>query len=76
MTDTTIQLSPHENMTVEQAIGYVHRNSWEYRDMIAVGHDEDGKLLIRSSHMSRAEAVFLLLEALDWARGIDHGERA
>lgn len=74
MTTETIQLSPHDNMTVEQTIGYLHRNSYEYRDVIAVGHDEEGKLLIRSSHMSNAEAVFLLLDALDWARGITRGD--
>ena len=64
-----IQLSPHENMTVEQCAGYVHRNADEFQDLIAVGYDQDGALLIRSSHMSRAEAVFLLLSAVDWARG-------
>lgn len=66
-----IQLSPHENMTVEQCAGYVHRNADEFQDLIAVGYDQDGRLLIRSSHMSRAEAVFLLMAAVDWARGVD-----
>jgi hypothetical protein len=64
-----IQLNPHENMTVEQCAGYVHRNASEFQDLIAVGYDSDGSLLIRSSQMSRAEAVFMLREALDWARG-------
>lgn len=65
-----IQLNPHENMTVEQCASYVHRNHTEYQDLIAVGYDEEGKVLIRSSHMSRAEATFLLLAALDHARGL------
>lgn len=36
-------------------------------DVLIVGYDADGDLFVRSSHMSRAEAVFLLEKAKEWA---------
>lgn len=70
MADSYIQLAPHSSMTVEQAIGYLYRNQGEFRDVIAIGYNSDGEIVIRSSEMSRAEAAFMILSALDWARGI------
>ena len=66
-----IQLNPHERMTVEQCVGYLQRNYGNLQDLIAGGVNADGQIVINSSAMSRAEAVFILLQALDHARGID-----
>ena len=36
-------------------------------DVIVIGYDQDGGLAIRSSRMTRAEAVFLTEKAKQWA---------
>lgn len=41
----------------------------EPQDVLIIGYDKDGELLIRSSKMSRMDAVFLLEKAKDWALG-------
>jgi hypothetical protein len=64
-----IQLSPHANMSVQEALEFSARNHEEYQDVLIVGFDQDGRLMMRSSHVSRELAVFLLLEAIDHARG-------
>lgn len=64
-----IQLDPHERMTVEQCVGYMQRNHAGLKELIVVGVDTDGEVVVMSSAISRAEAVFILLEAVDYARG-------
>ena len=64
-----LQLSPHVNMTVEDCLSYCSRNADEYQDVIVIGYDQEGAVIIRSSHMTRAEASFLLMKALDNAKG-------
>lgn len=41
-------------------------------DVLVIGYDADGALAIRSSRMSRADALFLLAKAKEWAM---EGER-
>lgn len=36
-------------------------------DCLLVGYDADGVLLIRSSRMTRADAIFLLEKAKEWS---------
>lgn len=36
-------------------------------DVLVIGYDEKGKLVIRSSRMTCAEAAFMLQKALHWA---------
>lgn len=70
MTASVIQLNAHENMTPEQCLSYAARNAEDYDDVIIVGVDKiSGQVILNSSHMSREFAVFILLEALDQARG-------
>jgi hypothetical protein len=64
------QLNPHERMSVQECLEYSARNHADLQDVIVVGYDEDGRICIRSSHMTRAEAAFMLLAALDHARGL------
>lgn len=41
-------------------------------DVLVIGYDADGALAIRSSRMSRADALFLLAKAKEW---VMEGER-
>jgi hypothetical protein len=59
-------LPPSENYNVEQALNSA-LNIGSLTDILIVGYDEDGDLFIRSSYMTRAEAVFLLEKAKQWA---------
>ena len=43
--------------------------NYDLSDVMVIGY-QDGELVVRSSEMSRAEAVFMLLAAIDHARGI------
>lgn len=38
-------------------------------DVLVIGYDADGVLSVRSSRMSRADAIFLLEQAKKWALG-------
>lgn len=69
MTNVVIQLNAHENMTPSECLSYAARNADDYQDVIIIGVDQDGRVMMNSSHMTREFAVFVLLEALDKARG-------
>lgn len=64
-----VLLNPHERMTAQECLEYCARDHAEYQDCIVVGYDQNGELIIRSSHMTRAEATFMLLKAIDHAKG-------
>lgn len=64
-----ILLGPHERMTVEECLSHCAMDHAAFRDVIVVGYGAAGDVVIRSSGMTRAEAVFLLLKAIDHARG-------
>jgi len=36
-------------------------------DVLVIGYNAEGVLVVRSSHMTRAEALFLLEQGKDWA---------
>jgi hypothetical protein len=64
-----VQLNPHTNMSAEECLAYCARNASDYSDVIVVGYDaEDGSVVLRSSHITRAEAAFMLMEAIDRVR--------
>ena len=65
-----IELGPHTNMTAAECLQYSARESQHYQDVIVVGLDADGAVFLRSSRLTREFAVFVLLEALDKARGL------
>ena len=63
-----IELGPHDKMTPDEALAYARREPWER--VIVVGfHDDHGGLVVRSSHMSREQALWiaesLKLHAMD-----------
>jgi hypothetical protein len=65
-----IQLKAHENMTVEECLEYCRREQADYQDVMVLSYDQDGELLVRSSLMSRKDALWMLMAAMDHARGI------
>lgn len=65
-----IQLNAHTNMTVEECIEYCRLEQGDYQDVMVLSYDQDGELVVRSSHMSRKNALWMLMEAVDHTRGI------
>ena len=61
-----IALPASVNYTPEQALQSAAQFS-ALQDVLIVGYDADGCLLVRSSKMTRAEALFLLEKAKQWA---------
>lgn len=70
MKGEVIELGPHTNMTPEECLAYCAREHAEYDDVIVIGVDHEGAVFMRSSRVSREWATFLLLEAVDKARGV------
>ena len=65
MKDTkVIKLPASTNFNAEQALNSMF--SHDCSDVLCVGYS-NGELVVRSSRMSRAEALFLLEQAKQWA---------
>ena len=62
-----IELPASAHYTADQAIASLEHRRGELTDILIVAYDSDGHLYVRSSHMTRAEALFLLEQAKDWA---------
>jgi hypothetical protein len=65
-----IQLNPHTNMTVEECLEYCRLEQDDYQDVMVLSYNQDNELVVRSSHMSRKDALWMLMAAVDHARGI------
>lgn len=65
-----IQLNAHTNMTVEECIEYCRLEQGDYQDVMVLSYNQDNELVVRSSHMSRKDALWMLMAAVDHARGI------
>lgn len=63
-----VSLDAHENMTPRECLEREARMHEHYSDVIVVGYDNDGDVSVRSSKISRADAAFLLMAALDYVR--------
>lgn len=72
MTEVT-QLGAHSKMTVEECLNYCCLEQSKYQSVMVLSFDDDGDLLVRSSHMSRREALWMLMDAIDHARGKNSG---
>lgn len=59
-----IELPASAHFSPEQAMASAAK--MDLSDVLIVGY-ENGTLVVRSSHMTRAEALFLLEKAKDWA---------
>ena len=51
-----VELPAHDRMTPVEALEKASRETW---DAVLIVGWQEGKLIVRSSHMSRAEAVWL-----------------
>ena len=66
-----IQLNAHTNMTVEECLEYCRLEQDSYQDVMVLSYNQDNELVVRSSHMSRKDALWILMAAVDHARGKD-----
>ena len=64
-----VELNPHTRMTPTEALAREARNADEYKQVVIVGVNNQDELIIRSSELSREQAVFMILKALRWAEG-------
>lgn len=55
-----IELGAHDNMSPAECLDYVHRRAADYQDVLVIGYDEEGSLLINSSHLSKEQANWLI----------------
>lgn len=65
-----VMLNPHDRMTPEECLSHCAMDHSNFQDVMVIGYDRDGELVVRSSAMSRKDAAWMLLAALDHARGI------
>lgn len=60
MADNVVQaFGPHTNMSVEECLEFCRRHHGEYQDVVVIGYDHDGGLVVRSSAMSRWDANWM-----------------
>lgn len=64
-----VELGPHSRMTVDECLDFCSREDRNFQDVMILGYCPKGELVVRSSAMTRAEAVFMLLRAIDHAKG-------
>lgn len=65
MTASVFRLPATTTFTVEQALQSALE--LDLQDVLVIGYDQEGKLAIRSSRMTCAEALFLTAKAARWA---------
>jgi len=56
-----IELSPHSFMTPNETLQKTLREG--FTDVLVLGYDEDGELIIRSSAMKRHDALWMIEKA-------------
>lgn len=70
MAEKVIHLGPHDNMTPEQALAVAAREPWD--DVMIIGFfKDDGEVCIRSSHMTREFANWIIDHAKLQIMGLD-----
>jgi hypothetical protein len=62
-----IALPASKNFQPDQALKSAMDMGVRLTDVLVVGYDKDGVLFVRSSRLSRAEALFMLEKAKEWA---------
>ena len=73
MAENVLSLPAHSNMTVEQCLALSGRDAAtdDWQDVMVLAYDADGRLVVRSSHMTCKDALWMLMAAVDHARGMD-----
>ena len=59
------------SFTAKQALEHALQSA-DLDDVLIIGYDKDGVLFVRSSKLTRAEAVFLLEKGKLWALNVGH----
>jgi hypothetical protein len=67
------QLPPHERMTPGECLEYCARNAADLKEVVVIAFDHDDELVIRSSGMTRRDALWLLTAGVDHAKEGDYG---
>lgn len=57
-------LPPHDNMTPAECLSHCNTDRGDYAEVMVLGIDHGGDLFIRSSAMTRKDALWLLHVAL------------
>lgn len=59
MENKVVELNPHERMTPEEALAKCSREEWD--KIVIVGfHHGNNELIVRSSHISRETALWII----------------
>lgn len=61
MSADIVHLGPHERMTTDEVFAASAREPWD--DVMVIGFHKDGSLAVRSSHMSREFALWIVEHA-------------
>lgn len=67
---TVVELGVHMAMSPTECLAAMLRKSHKLRGVIVVGVNHDGELVLNNSESSRAQSTYLLLEAIDYIRGV------
>lgn len=59
---SVVELGPHARMTPEEALAEASREPWE-NVMIVGFHKDHGPIVVRSSHMTREVALWIIEHA-------------
>lgn len=67
--DNVIVLAAHDRMSVEQCLASAVRDQGNWESVMVIAGDKDGNLIIRSSGMSRKDALWMSMMASENALG-------
>lgn len=67
--DNVVDLPARTNMTVEECLALVSREQGDYESVVVVAGSKAGDVIIRSSNVSRKDALWLAMVAVDNALG-------
>lgn len=67
--DNVIPLPARDNMTVEECLALVSREQGDYESVIVIAGSRAGDIVIRSSGMSRRDALWMATIAVENALG-------
>lgn len=68
--EKVIHMQPSTNYTPDQALNQALK--YDLTDVLVVGYDVEGDLVVLSSKMTRAEGLFMVKKAEEWTM---HGEQ-
>jgi hypothetical protein len=63
--EKVIHMQPSTNHTAEQALNQALK--YDLTDVMIIGYDVDGDLVVLSSKMTRAEGLFMVKKAEEWS---------